>query len=276
VVDEQTAQPTLTPTTAAQLATATPTEAAETEEKEISYVVRRLPVMGDAIANGSFEEGFQENGVGQGWTAFDNAGAVYAWVDETDWHHVSHDAHAQLMRIMGPGQPDRYVGIYQTVEVIAGETYTLSLHGIIRSSTAEHPDTPYGHRMQWAIDDQGGTDWTQVKEWFDTGWNDIPLDGTPTMNVISLPIEAKSDKLTIFCRGWTKWPIINSEAKYYVDGIFLQGPIPGEEKVIKVETSPEEGMPTTGGSGIWLPVVGIALVVGFALWEIRKGWARSP
>jgi len=30
--------------------------------------------------------------------------------------------------------------------------------------------------MQWAIDYQGGTNWYEVQEWTDPGWNDVPLD----------------------------------------------------------------------------------------------------
>ena len=98
------------------------------------------------------------------------------------------------------------------------------------------------------------------------------------MNALVLPIVAETDKLTLYIRGWTKWPILGSEAKYYVDGVFLKGPIPGGETVIKkavaVESTSGEAMPTTGGRAIWLPIVGVLFVLGFALWEIRKAWAH--
>jgi hypothetical protein len=302
------ALPTLTPTPTAASPTATPTAVVDPDKpeqptitptvvsaqgqppvggsgaqpgegaQEVSYVVTSVPVMGDVVRNNSFEDGFGENGVANEWTAFENGSSVYAWVDEMDPMNVSHDSHAQLMRIMGPTQPDRYVGIYQTVDVVAGEVYTLAMHGIIRSSTASDPNAHYGHRMQWAIDYEGNANWQAVEEWHDTGWNDIRLDKSdPTMNYIQLPITAQSDKLTIFVRGWSKWPIMTSEAKYYVDGVFLKGPVPGEEEVVKVvsSTGDQGGMPTTGGSAIWLPIVGALFVIGFALWEIRRTRARS-
>jgi hypothetical protein len=239
--------------------------------------------MGDVIQNGSFEDGFQESGVAQEWTSFDNGDAVYAWVDDSQAMHVSHDAHAQLMRIMGPSKPDRYVGIYQTVDVVAGEIYTLTLHGLIRSSTAEDHKVPYGHRLQWAIDYEGGTNWREMTqdwaEWTDPGWNDIGLKAKePTMNAYVYQITPETDKLTLFIRGWTKWPIITSEAKFYVDGVSLQGLVPGEETVVKVASSGggsgSESMPTTGGTAVWIPVVGVVFILGFAIWEIRKVWAR--
>jgi LPXTG-motif cell wall-anchored protein len=33
-------------------------------------------------------------------------------------------------------------------------------------------------------------------------------------------------------------------------------------------------MPTTGGSAVWIPIVGVILILGFAVWEIRKSLAR--
>ena len=54
--------------------------------------------MGDVIVNGSFEDGFQENGVGQGWTPFDNGGVgKRTSLEELQPMHISHDSRAQLM-----------------------------------------------------------------------------------------------------------------------------------------------------------------------------------
>jgi hypothetical protein len=298
--------PTYTPTRPVEPPTATPTtaEVSQTEQRPtmtptppppppvkavggeevvaqpVTYKVTTVPTKGDVIQNGGFEEGFNEDGVGKGWTGYSNEGAVYAWVDEMRPIHVSEGQHAQLMRIMGPGQPDRFVGIYQTVDVVAGETYTLSLHGLIRSSTADNHQTPFGHRIQWAIDYDGNTNWYEINnnwgDWKDTGWNDVKLDEKkPQMNVYIDQITAKTDKLTLYVRGWTKWPIINSEAKYYLDGISLQGPVPGTEQVVKVAAVQGTAeMPTTGGSAVWIPIAGGVLLIGFALWELRKVWAR--
>jgi hypothetical protein len=249
----------------------------------VTIVVTKAPTVGDVIENGNFEDGFGEQGVAVGWSSFDNAEAVYAWVDELDPMHVSHDEHAQLMRIMGPGEPNRYVGIYQTVDVVPGETYTLTLHGLLRSSTAEDASTPYGHRMQYAIDYEGKGNWQQIIEdwdaWTDPGWNDIKLDDDePQMNAYVQQIEAENDQLTVYVRGWTKWPILGSEAKFYIDGVTLRGPVPGEETVITVSSVKEsaggKGMPTTGGNGIWLPVAGAILILGFVGWEVRKLFTR--
>jgi hypothetical protein len=276
VVSPDSARATLTPTTEppAEVGGSQPAEQPSTGEQQVSYVVRTVSVVGDTIVNGSFEEGFDENGVATGWQTFDNGGVgKRTWMPELDPIHVSHGEQAQLMQLTGAGNVDRYIGIYQTVEVIPGETYTLTLHGLIRSSDAGNVNTPFGHRIEWGVDYQGQGYWPVVEEWFDTGWNDVKLDDrNPTMNYLSLPIEAKSDKLTFFIRGWTKWPT-QPIAKFYIDGVSLTGPMAGEEEVIRVVTTKgEEGMPTTGGSAIWLPVSGALLVIGFALWEVRKIW----
>ncbi len=277
-------KPTLTPTPQQEQPPVGGGEPDERAVVPVTYKVTTVPTFGNVVQNSSFEDGFDDNGVGTGWSTFDNGDAVYDWVEDIQPAHVSHGQIAQLMRIMGPGKADRVVGIYQTVDVIPGETYTLTMHGIIQSSTAGTHKTPYGHRVQWAIDDQGRGDWNQIEwgDWSDTGWNDVKLkEANPTMNVFAKHIVPKTDKLTLFIRGWTKWPILGSEAKFYIDGVFLHGPVPGTEKTITVMTSGGDGeinneMPTTGAGGVaaWIPITGGILVLGFALYEVRKAWAR--
>jgi hypothetical protein len=98
------------------------------------------------------------------------------------------------------------------------------------------------------------------------------------MNAYIDRLTFEQEQVTLYVRGWTKWPIMGSEAKFYVDGISLQGPIPGSEEVVRVVSSPgttTESMPTTGGSGAWIPIAGLAAVLGFAGWEIRRRlWPR--
>lgn len=250
----------------------------------VTYKVTAVPKIGNVLQNSSFEDGFDENGVGTGWNTFDNAGAVYAWERDIQPFHVADGQYAQVMRIMGPGQPDRFVGIYQTVDVIAGETYTLTMHGVIQTSTAGDPKTPYGHRVQWAIDHKGRGNWPALSTWADwteTGWNDVELEqDQPAMNSFFEYITPETNKITFFIRGWTKWPIIGSEAKYYLDSISLVGPIPGKETTITVTKEAgaggaiEENMPTSGGVRTWIPIAGAVLVLGFAIWQVRKAWTH--
>ena len=277
-------KPTLTPTPPpAEQPTEPPVGGEKPAVVVVTYKVTTVPKIGNVIQNGSFEDGFDENGVGTGWNTFDNEGAVYAWEYDMQPFHVADGKYAQVMRVMGPGQTDRFIGIYQTVDVIAGETYTLTMHGVIQASTAGDPKTPYGHRVQWAIDQKGQSDWSALSTWADwteTGWNDVELEQEkPAMNSFFEYITPETDKITLFIRGWTKWPIIHSEAKYFLDSISLVGPIPGEEKTITAvkdagDGTIDEEMPTTGGARTWIPIAGVVVVLGFAFWEVRKVWTH--
>lgn len=284
---EPTALPTLTPTTVPTQAPAGETSAGETTPQESTTTTTEgqpaapaapagaparpagtltLPT-GNAVRNGSFEEGFDATGVAQGWTAFssDN-GAVFGWEPDSNPMHVSHGSHAQVMRIMGPGDPNTFVGIYQTIDVIPGTTYTLALHGVIRSSLASENYDPLAFRVQYAIDETGGTDWQAVEwaDWIDPGWNDVQLDVKwPPMDVYVIEFTPTTDKVTLFIRGWSKWAFFQSEAKFYLDGILIQGSMPAE------------GMPPTGGRVVWVPLVGLVVVIGLAIWEVRKHRAQD-
>jgi hypothetical protein len=295
-----------TPTQPSQLATPTPTvthtplptpteaptstPAAEPQTKEgatataapAGQAAMPVPIRSETdsvLTNGSFEDGFDEEGVALGWTALSTskAGAVYAWQDETDDENVSHGEHAQLMRIMGPGKPDQFVGIYQTFEVVPGETYTLTMHGLIRSSLANDRYDPLAFRYHWAADDGGRTDWTAVEweDWTELGWNDVKLDAkNPTMNAYVAHITPQTDRVTLFIRGWSKWPLFQSEVKFYVDGVFVRGSLP-LARGAAVDAGGQTEMPVTGGSANWLiPVVGVIVVLGLAFWEVRKSRVR--
>jgi hypothetical protein len=277
---EPTVAPTLTPTpepadtkageTSAEETTSTegqPAAPAETTDSSPKPVVVKALTTGNVVRNGSFEEGFDAEGVAQEWTAFasDN-GAVFGWEPDSDPMHVSHGSHSQVMRIMGPGDPDTFIGLYQTIDVVPGETYTLALHGVIRSSLAAENYKPLAFRFQYAIDESGGTDWKAVEwaDWIDPGWDDVQLDVKwPPMDVYVIEITPTTDKITLFLRGWSKWAFFQSEAKFYLDGIFMQGPMPAE------------GMPPTGGTAIWVPLLGLLVVIGLAIWEVWKRKAQE-
>jgi hypothetical protein len=222
---------------------------------------RTIYLVGNAVQNGSFEDGFSQ-GVGQGWTAFSSDdGAVFGWEPDTNPMHVSHGAHSQLLRIMGPGKPNTFAGIYQTLDVVPGETYKLAMHGVIRSSLASQNYDPLAFRVQYAIDETGGTDWKAVEwaDWTDPGWDDVQLDVKwPPLDVYVVEFTPQNSKITLFIRGWSKWAFFQSEAKFFLDGIFVRGPLP------------VEGMPSTGGTMVWVPLVGLVVVVGLAVWEVRR------
>jgi len=183
---------------------------------------------GDVIINGGFEQGFDESGIGKSWQGFDHVAGVYGWSDET-WPGLAWNGqHAQMMRIIFTSEPDQYIGIQQTVAVVKGETYELTLHGLIRSAEGSAEKSRWGYRIQWGIDQKGRDSWEVVQEWYDTGWDDQPLDATSyTINEYKTTIVPTGDTLTLFMRGWRKWGTQDREVDFVIDGVSLVGPMPG-------------------------------------------------
>jgi hypothetical protein len=113
----------------------------------------------EILENGGFEEGFQENGVGTAWGSFQTGSVNVAFSQESAELFVFEDNSAQRISVEYAVEADRYAGIYQRVEVIPGEVYTLTLHGQIRSGFGDINQSGYGYRMQYAIDYEGDTNW---------------------------------------------------------------------------------------------------------------------
>jgi len=177
------------------------------------------------IANGGFEEGFQD-GVGLGWTAFANGSSQAGWCDDTWTPVVYQGAHAQLMSLKDIQERDRYVGIFQTVAVVPNTTYLLTLHGLVRSDPASVSVSNWGYRMQFGIDFGGGTDWQSSDVmWLELMWDEQPRTEPPLptgyqFGTYAATIRAPGDRVTLFIRGWNKWPG-PWEADYDVDEISL-------------------------------------------------------
>ena len=190
----------------------------------------------ERITNGSFEEGFGPDGVGLGWHKFDNGGnATYGWYDDT-WDPVVWDGeHSQLIEIntfcRGASDPDRYAGIYQTVALVPGATYTLKIRGMIRARDGDPVITgaedPFSYRVQWGYAPAGGTDWEAVTNWVELPWNTVyPRLSPGPMLEYETQFVAPSPKVTIFIRVWKKWATPSREIDVNLDGISLTGPAP--------------------------------------------------
>jgi hypothetical protein len=184
------------------------------------------------IINGSFEEGFQEEfGVGYGWGAFSNGNAAIGWNVDTWAPVVIAGQHAQLIEIKNAAERDRYAGIYQTVAVVPGQQYKLTIKGLLRSEEGDVKNSNYGYRLQYGLDYDGGTAWELVNEknWQEIQWDEQPLsdppNGTYRFDTFETTITAKSDKLTLFIRAWKKW-VNNGVGLYDLDEISLVGPAP--------------------------------------------------
>lgn len=260
---------TITPTTAPPTHTPTPHPAA------------------NVIFNGSFEEGFVEGqGMGVGWGRFQNGNVMAGWYDDT-WFKVVYDGeHAQLLELRDAGDSNRYVGIFQTVSVVTNAEYELTLHGLVRSDEGSPEASNYGYRMQYGIDFNGGTNWeSEDIQWVELMWDDQPRedlmgDNEYRMEAYSTRIKAQTDKLTLFIRGWKKWPDFK-EGNFDIDGVSLVGPQgpsgtqpqPGGDHPT---ATPVPGMPETGFVFLENPVLVVAsaallvVLTGGAVWSLAR------
>jgi hypothetical protein len=230
------------------------------------------PVIGERVRNGSFEDGFENQIVGQGWTSFNNGAAVFEFLEETWPPAVFDGERAQRIQVREASQPDRYAGIYQTMRVEPGETYNLTLNGQIRSGEGDIEASQYGYRMQLGIDEGGGQDWTAVEDWVELPWDEQRFDSDSLFFYdYSTPIVATGSQLTIFVRSWNKWPD-PGRVEYTVDAISLTGPIPSEEIAID-KPLPVTGTPLLSVSGwvrLMASAVVLCLLVAGAIWQVRR------
>jgi hypothetical protein len=208
----------------------------------------------ERLTNGDFEEGFRftpAGQVGNGWQWFHNGGeATYGFYDET-WAPVIYNGqHSQLIEIntfcRGGSDPDRYSGIYQTVAVVPGETYELSIHGMLRALEDDPDREGYNYRVQYGVDYAGGADWTAVNNWVEIPWNTVHPRLTPgSMDSYSVMITATGQRLTLFIRVWKKWATASRELDVNLDTISLKGALP-----------PDTGVPAVSLKAPAYPVVG--------------------
>jgi hypothetical protein len=204
----------------------------------------------ERLVNGNFEGGFYATPVGfvgKHWNWFHNGGAAtYGFYDET-WAPVVYDGeHGQLLEIntfcRAGSDADRYSGIYQTVAVVPGETYDLSLHGMMRALEDDPDRACCNYRVQYGIDYDGGTDWTAVTDWYELPWNTVHPRLTPgSMESYSTSITATSGRLTLFVRAWKKWGTAQRELDVNLDAISLKGAMPEDIDAGASKPATDEG-----------------------------------
>lgn len=207
----------------------------------------------NVIINGGFEDGFQADfGIGYGWGGFSNGDAVVGWNADSWPEVVVAGQYSQLMQIEKATAEDRIAGIYQTVAVVPGEQYKLTIKGLIRSQEGEVEASDYGYGLQYAIDDEGSTAWEALPDeaWQDIAWNEQPLyeagsDRNYKFETHQTTITAENEQLTLFIRGWKKW--VNEGAVVFnLDEVSLRGPVPGsaEEQMAVASVESTEERPT--------------------------------
>jgi hypothetical protein len=248
-------------------------------------VTARPPRIEQLLKNGDFEEGFDEAGVALQWDSFKNDSAVVIFAAETAPQYVKSGAAAQRIIVVQAMQGNRYAGIYQPVQVVPDQPYTLTLNGQIRTGLGDINASSYGYRMQYAIDEQGGTNWMRIPDqaWIELPWDEQRFDDPdPQFLSYTTVITPTSETLTLFVRTWNKWPD-PGEAQYTLDSLSLIGFLPGS--TTDTGTAREQlidgGLPTTGASDppgfihdgrFWGAVLILLLLASGAIYRARWGW----
>lgn len=204
----------------------------------------------ELLRNGSFEQGFATvpgcGMVGIYWGCFQNGGtAEYGFFDD-QWKPVVFDGqHSQLIEINTKqigGDPDRYAGIYQTVDVIPGATYRFTIRGMIRAD--DQDGDPWRYRVQVAFDHSGGSNWAAVGEWIELPWdNYYPRTAPGGFSEYTTTVIARGSRMTVFVRVWKKWGDWYREVDVNVDAISLMGPVPAAVSVAPPIAPPPMVMP---------------------------------
>jgi hypothetical protein len=210
--------------------------------------------------------------VGLGWTPFNNGSAIFEFLDETWPPAVLDGKHAQRIQVREASQPDRYAGIYQTVSVVSGETYSLSLNGQIRTGQGDIQISQYGYRLQLGIDYQGGQDWTAVDDWIELPWDEQRFDSEFLFFYdYETTVIPSGPYLTLFVRAWNKWPD-PGRVEYTLDAISLVGPTPSEEIALDkaLPVTGDAPLPLSGGLRMLASILVLCLLVAGAVWRVRR------
>jgi hypothetical protein len=255
----------------------TPTEAASPDEFTPQPIVSP-GIVADLLENGDFEE--FTSGVGTGWSAFHNDAVIAVFSPEgPNGPYVKSGDHAQRITMVEATQPDRYAGVYQQVNVVPGEVYSLTLYGQIRTGFADVNLSSYGYRMQYAIDHTGGDNWQAVpaEAWIELPWDEQKLD-SPNVEFLSYTtaVSSTADTITLYVRAWNKWAD-PGEVQYTLDSLSLVGATQTDGSDDQMIDKP---LPTTGENQItgfvgsapfWGALIVLALLAAGAVY--RSKWS---
>jgi hypothetical protein len=254
------ATPTPRPTnTPAPTATATPTVAVtviaqgdsggsgssgSTSGPATTNVVSIVPgPKANVLKNGDFEGGFAGNGVALEWTPFKNDDVIAVYSAEAPGPYVASGDQAQRITTAQARVGDRYAGIYQQIEVIPNQTYTLRLQGQIRSGFGDVNKSSFGYRMQYAISQRAIKNWQVVpaEDWVELPWDEQLLHSPDTQfGEYSADIVPTSEQITLFIRAWHKWAD-PGQAEFTLDDVSLTGPTVMVEAIAMTATEDEAG-----------------------------------
>lgn len=239
----------------------------ESTPQAIQQVIA-LPVAGSqgVLVNGDFEAEWPAGrGVAPGWHPFDSGQAYFGWHRE-GWNDVIFTGHqSQLIAVINDqGVGDQFAGIYQTVHVVPGAEYELTIRGLIRSDEGSNDESGYGYLMQYGIDFSGSDRWEAVGDWITLPFPEYPREDPTGINeypfaTYKARFRPPGPQLTIFIRGVKKWPDFQ-EGNFDVDAVSLQGTGTRQTVVRTIIPTPsapvtQTGLLTTTQQGDQAPVL---------------------
>jgi len=189
---------------------------------------------GELIRNGDFENGFRVvdgcGMVGVDWGCFTTGGAGgYGFYDDQWAPVVATGNHAQLIEVNTKekgGDTNRTAGIFQTVSVVPGATYTLSFNGMIRADDLASGGDPWRYVMLVGVTQNGSTNWVDAQwQTVDVGPIQDRLNPDKYYHV-TVNVTAQSNVMTVFIAGRMKWGDWYREADFDIDTVSLVGATP--------------------------------------------------
>ena len=273
-----TATPTKRPPTATKTPTSEFTKTPTPKPVSIDTPTAPSPQMDDVLHNGHFDTEFADNGVATGWTPFSTDGAIISFEAETWEPAIENGDFAQRITIAKSTQQDAYAGIYQTVNVVAGESYSLTLYGQIRTPFGDVEKSNYGYRLQYAIDWTGGTNWQAIPgyEWIELPWDEQLIDGENLFFLdYGTEVIPPNNKLTLFVRAWKKWPN-DVGGQFTIDSFTMEGRVPTAmtDNALPETGGVERPALTTTDPRLWVSVLILIVLIGGALWKQRHAFRR--
>ena len=239
----------------------------------------------ERFVNGGFEGDFGDEGVGTGWEFFKTDGAIVSFSGEELAPLIKEGTSAQRISVQEAFEPNRYAGIYQTVEVVPNRPYTLTINGQVRTLYGDVEQSGYGYRVQYAVDMNGGEDWRKIPEdaWVELPWGEQQYGSdAPEFSDYTTQITPTSDKITVFIRAWNKWADPKL-VEYTFDSLSLVGPDP-DGRVVQVVTEEQMvdgALPVTGTRGLadfmsdgrfWGALVVLVLLAIGATYRAKWNW----
>ncbi len=187
------------------------------------------------ILNGDFEQN-PTSSVATYWQPYDNGQSHFGWYDEK-WAEAVHSGqHSQLLEIFQVQAPERVIGIHQTVNVVPGMVYSLTMFAMMRTDAPVELRNKGQYSMEWGIDYSGQGKYHLVQTWIPMtlteqlriGSNTVSNDEPPRLvfELITGTIStANSSRITLFIRG-VQHEMSGTEVNFNIDDVSLLGPYP--------------------------------------------------